>query len=352
MRCCSNCLQNTGRDLSLANWLKLCVVLGGALGAALLSALPASAALEFCNRSSYLLDAASAHEVEDGFLVQGWFKLNPGECKKVFSENLGDKEHYAFARTRPAHGASRRLTSGDRMLCIDTVDFSFVSANGCTDRGLQKVEFARVATDGRNDWTATFSESGNYDDKRARIAGTQRLLRELGYEPGSVDGFSGGRTTRAIKEFQKANGLTDDGKVNTSLFRALEAAGEQRQRRSGFHFCNDTQLLVWAAIGYRQSDEWRSSGWIRVPAGNCAPAMTSALDEPVYYAYAEAVTEDGETATRNDVPLVWGGDRSFCTKPTRFFIRGRTNCAARGYDEVPFQEVDVSGQETHTMRLR
>lgn len=332
--------------------MKCVFAAAGAFVAALLMAVPANAALEFCNRSSYLLDAASAHGVDEGYLVQGWFKLNPGECKTVVPENLGDGEYYAFARTRPAHGASRRLTSGDRMLCIDTTDFSFVSANGCTDRGLQKVEFARISTDGRKDWTATFSESGNYDNKRARIAGTQRLLRELGYEPGSVDGFSGGRTTRAIKDFQKANGLKNDGAVNAKLFAALEAAGEQRQRRSGFHFCNDTQLLVWAAIGYRQSDEWRSSGWIRVPAGNCAPAMTSALEEPIYYAYAEAVTDGGDVATRNDVPMVWGGDRSFCTKPTRFFIRGRTNCAARGYDEVPFQEVDVSGQETHTMRLR
>lgn len=315
-------------------------------------AAPAQAALEFCNRSSYLLDAASAHQVDEGYLVQGWFQLNPGDCKTIITDKLGEQEIYAFARTRSAHGASRRLTSGDRMLCIDTADFNFVSADGCTGRGLQKVEFARIETDGRADWTATFAESGNYDEKRARIAGVQRLLRELGHEPGSVDGFSGGRTTRAIKEFQKAAGQTQDGKINKKLFTALEAAGEQRQRRTGFHFCNDTQQLVWASIGYRQSDEWRSSGWIRVPAGNCAPAMTSALDEPVYYAYAEAVTDGGDVAKRNDVPLVWGGDRTFCTKPTRFFIRGRTNCAARGYDEVPFQEVPVDKAETYTMRLR
>ncbi len=313
---------------------------------------PAHAALEFCNRSSYLLDAASAQEVEGGWRVKGWVKLNPGQCREVVSGALGEGEYFAFARTRQAHGASRRLTSGDRMLCIDTGDFDFVSANGCTQRGLQKVEFARIDTQGRAEWTATFAESGNFDNKRARIAGAQRLLRELGYEAGAVDGFSGGRTTRAIKEFQAANGLAASGEVNATLFAALEAAGERRQRRSGFHFCNDTQLLVWAAIGYRQSDEWRSSGWIRVPAGNCAPAMTSALDQPVYYAYAEAVGENGEIATRNSVPLVWGGDRTFCTKPTRFFIGGRTNCAARGYDEVPFQEVDVSGAETYTMRLR
>lgn len=341
------------RGPSLAKLLSFLLAgLAAFIGAAVFAA-PAQAGLEFCNRSSYLLDAASAHEVEQGVLVQGWFEINPGDCATVIGEDLSGGEYYAFARTRGAHGASRRLTSGDRMLCIDVADFSFVSANGCTGRGLQKVEFARIDTEGNSDWKAVFSESGNYDDKRARTAGVQRLLRELGYEPGSVDGFSGGRTTRAIKDFQKANGLTRDGKINSALFTSLEAAGEKRQRRSGFHFCNDTELLVWAAIGYRKSDEWRSSGWIRVPAGNCAPAITSKLDEPTYYAYAEAVTDGGDVARRNDVPLIWGGDRTFCTKPTRFFIRGRSNCAARGYDEVPFQEVTLQeGTETHTMRLR
>jgi len=341
------------RGLSLADRLTIAFAAIVAAVLSVLAAAPAEAKLEYCNRSSYLLDAASAHQVEEGFLVQGWFKVNPGECVTVIGEDLGEAEYYAFARTRAAHGASRRLTSGDRMLCIDVADFSFVSANGCTGRGLQKVEFARIDTEGRRDWKAVFAESGSYDNKRARTAGAQRLLREFGYEPGSVDGFSGGRTTRAIKDFQKANGLPVNGQISDDLFAALEAAGEKRQRRTGFHFCNDTELLVWAAIGYRKSDEWRSSGWIRVPAGNCAPAITSTLDEPTYYAYAEAVTEGGDIAKRNDVPMVWGGDRTFCTKPTRFFIRGRSNCAARGYDEVPFQEVTLEeGTETHTMRLR
>lgn len=313
---------------------------------------PAHAVLEFCNESSYLLETAVAEEVEDGIRVAGWTRIDPGACETVIDDDLDQRGYYAFARTRPAHGASRRLTSGDRMLCVDTGDFDFVIANGCTDRGLQKVEFSRIETDGAADWVATFAEGGPFDLARARVAGVQRLLRELGYEAGSIDGHTGGRTTGAIREFQEANGLTRDGDISDDLYLALEAAAQRRLRRSGFHFCNDTERLVWAAIGYRRSEEWQSSGWIRVPAGACAPAITSALDEPVYYAYAEAVDDAGETATRAGVPMVWGGDRGFCTKPTRFFIKGRTNCAARGYDETPFQEINVSDAETYTFRLR
>ena len=41
----------------------------------------------------------------------------------------------------------------------------------------------------------------------------QKRLKELGYYKGSVDGDFGTQTEKAVKEFQKANGLTPDGKV-------------------------------------------------------------------------------------------------------------------------------------------
>ena len=41
----------------------------------------------------------------------------------------------------------------------------------------------------------------------------QKRLKELGYYKGSVDGDFGEQTDKAVKEFQKANGLTADGKV-------------------------------------------------------------------------------------------------------------------------------------------
>ena len=315
-------------------------------------ATPAHAALAFCNQSSYLLEAASARETPDGWQVRGWVRLDPGACATAIDEPLDATVYYAFARTRPAHGASRRLTSGGRLLCVGSGDFEFVSANGCAQRGLQQVEFARIETDSKTDWTATFTESGEYDLPRARVAGAQRLLRSLGYNKVIIDGVSGGRTTRAIMAFQAENGLPQTGTIDAALFSALEAAAKQHQRRAGFHFCNETDLLVWAAIGYQQAEEWRSSGWLRVPAATCVPALTRALDRPVYYAYAEAVTDGGAVAQRDGAAMIWGGDQAFCTKPTRFFIDGRSNCAARGYEQALFQRVEVSGAEAHIFTLR
>jgi hypothetical protein len=41
----------------------------------------------------------------------------------------------------------------------------------------------------------------------------QKRLKELGYDPGPIDGKSGTKTVKAIKAFQVANGLAADGRV-------------------------------------------------------------------------------------------------------------------------------------------
>ena len=49
----------------------------------------------------------------------------------------------------------------------------------------------------------------------------QRKLKELGYYTGSIDGDFGEATDKAVKAFQKANGLTPDGKVGENTLKKL-----------------------------------------------------------------------------------------------------------------------------------
>ena len=49
----------------------------------------------------------------------------------------------------------------------------------------------------------------------------QRRLKELGYYTGSIDGDFGEATDKAVKAFQKANGLTADGKVGEQTLKKL-----------------------------------------------------------------------------------------------------------------------------------
>ncbi len=52
----------------------------------------------------------------------------------------------------------------------------------------------------------------------------QTLLSDLGYKVGVADGIMGGKTKQAIKEFQRKQGLTENGKVSNQLISELNKA--------------------------------------------------------------------------------------------------------------------------------
>lgn len=53
------------------------------------------------------------------------------------------------------------------------------------------------------------------------IKKVQKELNELGYDCGKADGIQGKNTTKALKEFQKDNSLTVDGKIGKQVKQAL-----------------------------------------------------------------------------------------------------------------------------------
>lgn len=58
-------------------------------------------------------------------------------------------------------------------------------------------------------------------DNGNQVKTLQRLLSAMGYDCGGVDGIFGSRTLIAVKEFQKAKGLTVDGIVGKNTWNAL-----------------------------------------------------------------------------------------------------------------------------------
>ena len=64
----------------------------------------------------------------------------------------------------------------------------------------------------------------------------QICLQNAGFYKGKIDGVKGKSTKKAIKEFQKANGLKADGKVGSKTWEALskyEAAGAPAEAAEG-----------------------------------------------------------------------------------------------------------------------
>ena len=60
----------------------------------------------------------------------------------------------------------------------------------------------------------------------------QERLKKLGYYSGSVDGDYGNGTKTAVKAFQKRNGLTANGKVNSKTLAKLNSSGAKKANAS------------------------------------------------------------------------------------------------------------------------
>jgi surface antigen len=60
------------------------------------------------------------------------------------------------------------------------------------------------------------------------VLATQKLLAQLGYDPGSADGQYGGKTRSAIEEFQRSQNLAVDGQVSSALLLDLVEASERK----------------------------------------------------------------------------------------------------------------------------
>jgi len=66
--------------------------------------------------------------------------------------------------------------------------------------------------------------SGQDDSSPSNEVGrAQRLLRGLGYYNGHVDGVVGSGTTRAVKTYQRENGLAVNGQITPALINKMQS---------------------------------------------------------------------------------------------------------------------------------
>jgi len=61
----------------------------------------------------------------------------------------------------------------------------------------------------------------------ADVVELQRMLNDLGFDPGAVNGLFDARAARAVRDFQKNAGLQDDGVVDAGLFKTLSTYAAQ-----------------------------------------------------------------------------------------------------------------------------
>ncbi len=67
-------------------------------------------------------------------------------------------------------------------------------------------------------------------NQNACVTLIQQRLKDLGYDPGPVDGIYGSKTAAAVKVFQQRSGLTQDGVVGPQTWNALTSPNAARKQ--------------------------------------------------------------------------------------------------------------------------
>lgn len=303
---------------------------------ALVCAAPAQAQLKLCNRTSYVLYAATGYAQGIDAMTQGWTRIVPGACQLAIREKLRARGYFVYARTSLAHSGASRAWGGTQKLCVKDAAFSLsvaFAAVRCPADDTFDLPFAGVDTQRKASWAMTFDDPAPFAAlKDAQAAGIKRLLKDQGAKIGAVDAKPDKAAGAALAAFRKRLNMKADA-TTADMFDALETEALKTSAPAGYAVCDDTTKPIWVALGEKTGEKWISRGWWKIAAGGCAKAIADALKADKIYILAQ---------TPGGTPVVTGPAK-FCTTNVEFEIQGRQNCKARGLNEAGFAETGTKG---------
>ncbi|MDE1986751.1 MAG: DUF1036 domain-containing protein, partial [Alphaproteobacteria bacterium] len=214
-----------------------------AVFALVLTAQAAQASLRLCNRTSYVLYAATAVTEMTVTTVKGWTRIEPGACGIAIRGDLAATAYYVYARGSSAYADGAHAWAGNTDFCVKDADFSlrlaFLSA-ACPSADSYQLPFAELDTHHMRSWTTTFREAPDLDSmKSAQRIGLKRLLRAIGARIPTLDASSDKAADTAIAAFRKRLRLSDKAGIS-GLFNALETEAMRTATPAGYTVCNDT----------------------------------------------------------------------------------------------------------------
>ena len=320
-----------------------------AAATAVLAAIPASAELTLCNRTSYRMDVSVGLEKRATVATRGWFRIDPGQCRQVVDGALDADMVYLHARTPPVYGSAPLPSSGNAEFCIRDGNFEIGNARGCPVSQQARFSAARPSDTPKGP-TVNLAEEADYDDAQARLAGIQRLLVIAGYDAHPIDGVQGAKTQGALTKFLADRKLASDAASAANFFDTLLDAARNPEGL-GFSWCNDTQYAVMASLGVVEMGAIVTRGWYRVNAGACVRPDLRGSPQKLY-SYGEAVDGNGRTIKNGDAPLAWGGEVALCTRDGKFELSDHKDCAARGLNSAGFAAIEIGRQPATTVRFK
>ena len=317
-------------------------ILAAIAGIAMLCAQPAQAALELCNKTSYVLYAAAGYQTGDQTITQGWTRIAPGGCSIAIKQKLSAKRYHVYAKSALAHMGAARAWGGNVPLCVREGQFALKYKTGapCKDDGFA-MPFAAIDTRGAANWTMTFNDSPAFKSlMEAQLAGVKRLLRDNGAKIAKIDGRTDKTLQGPLNEFRKRMRLSNQA-TNEDLFDAMETEALKVTAPAGYTVCNDTDELVWIAMASGSGKNLTTRGWWKAGAGACAKIITEALRGDKIWLLVEK---------KGGQALVTGMTR-LCVSTDEFEIKGQGRCKDRGLSERGFIETPIKGLSGYIARI-
>lgn len=160
----------------------------------------------------------------------------------------------------------------------------------------------------------------------------QRMLNDIGFDPGAVNGLLDPRTARAVREFQKNAGLQSDGVVDREVFKVLgtyagqSAATHQIPDKHNGYFSEDLfggVIVIDAAHGGRDRGRIATNG---VQEADLNLAVAQALAE-ILPASEVLLTRDGDEEVSPE-------DRAFLANTSQARMVISLHHAAHPYPEA------------------
>lgn len=316
------------------------LALAGVLTPAL--APPAQAALTLCNRTSYILYAATSAVQSPRSDTTGWTRIAPGDCQLTRKEPMMAETYLVHARSSIAHSGPARAWGGTVPVCVK--DGNFTLRRGTAQAGCAAdtfaLAFAPVNNRGKSVWVMHFDEKPVMNMTEAQLAGVKRLLKDNGYKIARINGRPDKATGAALTDFRKRMQFTDkDG--NSELFNALEREARKAVAPAGYTVCNEAKDALMVALAQKDGGKAVSRGWWTVDPGACAKAITTPLSSPEVFVLAQRKA-GGSVVT---------GPQRFCVTQAAFEISGAENCKTRGLAEAGFARTQTKGMSGYVARI-
>ena len=257
----------------------------------------AHASLKLCNRTSYVLYAATASATASDALVQGWTRIVPGECSVALKGDLAARPIISMRAPRRPIPARRAPGAGISDFCVKDTDFSLrqpLLSSYCPAPDMFKLPFAASPPITCDRGRRRSDETPDYDSMQsAERAGVETAAGRHRRTRSAVTAHA--RTKhRTRRSPPSANACVCRTRPSTDdLFDALETEAMKTAAPIGYTVCNDTDKPVWAALGQKKGAVFVSRGWWTVAPGGCARTITDAAGNRKIYLRREKAKSVG-----------------------------------------------------------